>query len=125
MKNLVILATILGAAVLFSACSEKKPLTPEEQWHGYCTSIGNAARSILLDRQNGITLQQAEDHAAKLTDPTTKSFVETQIEKVYAFPKKDLEKNKDSLLAQFKQEGMDACLATPFDERKLPDYKQF
>ena len=125
MKKLVILSAVLGTAVVLSACAEKKPLTPVEQWHGYCTSIGNAARSVLLDRQNGITLQEAEEHAAKLTDPTTKSFVEAQIKKVYAYPAADLETDKDALMAQFKKEATDICLATPFDEQKLPDYKQF
>jgi hypothetical protein len=47
-----VLFLVLG--VVLAGCSEKKPLTPEEQWHGYCTSMGNAARSIMLDRQNAI-----------------------------------------------------------------------
>ena len=41
-------------SLLFVGCSEKKPLTPEEQWHGFCTSVGNAARSIVFDRQQAI-----------------------------------------------------------------------
>lgn len=44
----------LAAVIALVGCAEKKPLTPEEQWHGYCKSIGNAARSIMLDRQNAI-----------------------------------------------------------------------
>ncbi len=47
-----VLFLVLG--LVLAGCSEKKPLTPEEQWHGYCTSMGNAARSIMLDRQNAI-----------------------------------------------------------------------
>ena len=125
MKKLVILATVLGTSIGLSACSEKKPLTPEEQWHGYCTSISNAARSILLDRQNGITQRGAVDHANKLTDPATRAFVEKQIAKVYAYPQAQLEVDKDALLAQFKKESTDECLATPFDQQKLPDYKPF
>lgn len=125
MKKLVILATILGSSVLLGACAEKKALTAEEQWHGYCTSIGNAARSILLDRQNGITHQEAVEHASKLTDATTKAFVDAQIIKVYAYPLNQLEVDKDALLAQFKKESTDECLATPFDQQKLPDYKPF
>lgn len=36
----------LAAVIALVGCAEKKPLTPEEQWHGYCKSIGNAAPSI-------------------------------------------------------------------------------
>lgn len=125
MNKFMILSAVLGSAVLVSACEEKKPLTPEQVWHGYCTSIGNAARSILLDRQNGITQQEAVEHANKLTDPTTKAFVQTQLAKVYAYPADQLEKDRDALLAQFKKEATDECLATPYDKDKLPDYKQF
>ena len=37
----------LSLMVALVGCAEKKPLTPEEQWHGYCRSVGNAARSII------------------------------------------------------------------------------
>ncbi|WP_180027655.1 hypothetical protein [Acinetobacter sp. YH16032] len=125
MNKFVILGAVLGSAVLLSACEEKKPLTPEEVWHGYCTSIGNAARSILLDRQNGIEKTAAVEHASKLTDPTTKKFVDAQIEKVYAYPANQLELDRDALMAKFKKEATDECLATPYDKDNLPDYKQF
>ncbi len=39
---------LIAMSLLFVGCSEKKPLTPEEQWHGFCTSVGNAARSMFL-----------------------------------------------------------------------------
>ena len=51
----------LAAVIALVGCAEKKPLTPEEQWHGYCKSIGNAARSIMLDRQNAIEKDKAID----------------------------------------------------------------
>lgn len=125
MKKHFLMSAVIGSALLFSACGEKKPLTPEQQWHGYCTSIGNAARTILHDRQNGITKKEAVDYAAKLTDPTTKKFIHAQIEKVYAYPEAKLREDRDALLAQFKQEATDECLATPFDKDHMPDYKQF
>lgn len=59
--------------MLIVGCTEKKPLTPEEQWHGYCTSVGNAARSILFDRQQAIEKSQAIEHANKIEDEITKN----------------------------------------------------
>lgn len=61
--------------MLIVGCTEKKPLTPEEQWHGYCTSVGNAARSILFDRQQAIEKSQAIEHANKIEDEITKKFL--------------------------------------------------
>lgn len=121
MKKLVVLSAVL----IMAGCAEKKPLTPEEQWHGYCTSIGNAARSITLDRQNGITQQAAVEHAAKLTDPTTKGFVDQIIEKVYAYPKEKLQKDRDAVQAEFKKEATEICVNSPHDPSKMPDYKPF
>ncbi|QIO08587.1 hypothetical protein [Acinetobacter lanii] len=125
MKKLVILS-MLSAMVLVSGCGEEKaPLTPEQQWQGYCKSIGNAARSIVLDRQNGITQKAAVDYANKVTDPTTKAFVLAQIEKVYALPADQLSKDKDAVQVKFKDEAYQTCIDTPFDPKKMPDYKQF
>ena len=56
MMNKVLLIAI---GLVLVGCSKKEPLTPEQQWHGYCVSLGNAARSITLDRQNGIEQKQA------------------------------------------------------------------
>lgn len=124
MKKLVILS-LLGSALILSACAEKKPLTPEEQWQGYCKSIGNAARSIILDRQNGILHQEALDYANKVTDPTTKKFVLEQVAKAYAYPADQLEADSKALQVKFRDEAEKQCLDTPFDPKTLPDYKQF
>lgn len=121
MKKLVILSAVL----MMAGCAEKKPLTPEEQWHGYCTSIGNAARSIMLDRQNAITQAAAVEHAAKVTDPTTRGFVEKIITKVYAYPESQLQEDRDALQEKFKQEALDECVNSPHDPEKMPDYKPF
>lgn len=51
----------------------EKTLTPEEQWHGFCTSVGNAARSIVFDRQQAIEKSQAIEHANKIEDEITKN----------------------------------------------------
>ena len=59
MMNKVLLIAI---GLVLVGCSKKEPLTPEQQWHGYCVSVGNAARSITLDRQNGIEQKQATEH---------------------------------------------------------------
>ena len=82
MKNLFALAAVIALV----GCAEKKPLTPEEQWHGYCKSIGNAARSIMLDRQNAIEKEKAIEHANKVEDEMTKAFALEIIEDVYALP---------------------------------------
>lgn len=124
MQKFVILGAI--STVLFMAgCAEKKPATPEEIWKGYCTSVGNAARSITLDRQNGITQKEAVDYANKVTDPTTKKFVLEYLEKIYALPDAELKADKDAVQAQFKQQAYEQCLNTPHDPNKMPDYKPF
>jgi hypothetical protein len=121
MKKLVILSAVL----MMVGCAEKKPLTPEEQWHGYCTSIGNAARSIMLDRQNAITKEAAIEHASKLKDQTTKGFVDKIIERVYAYPQNELNNDREALQLKFKQEATEECLNAPHDPKKMPDYKPF
>ena len=119
------LSGILGTAILMTACAEKKPLTPEEQWQGYCKSIGNAARSIILDRQNGILHKEALEYANKVTDPTTKKFVLEQVAKAYAYPADQLEVDSNGLQVQFRDEAEKQCLEAPFDAKSLPDYKPF
>ena len=119
---------ILGAmstVLLMAGCGEKKAATPEEIWQGYCTSIGNAARSITLDRQNGITKKEALEYANKVTDATTKGFVLQYLEKVYALPDAELKADKDAVQAQFKKEAYEQCVNSPHDPKKMPDYKPF
>ena len=124
MKKLVILSA-MSTVLVMVGCSEKKPATPEEIWQGYCTSIGNAARSIVLDRQNGITKQEAVEYADKVTDATTKTFVVEYLEKIYALPHDELKNDKDAVQAKFKKQAYEACLNTPHDPSKMPDYKPF
>lgn len=124
MKKSVICA-VLGTVVVLSGCAEKKPATPEEIWKGYCTSIGNAARTITLDRQNGITKQEALDYANKVTDATTRTFVKEYLEKIYALPDAELKADKNAVQAKFKQQAYEQCLNTPHDPKKMPDYKPF
>ena len=103
----------------------KEPLTPEQQWQGYCKSIGNAARSIVLDRQNGITEKAATEYANKVTDPTTKAFVLEILKKTYAYPADQLNQDHEAVQNKFKEDAYQKCLNTPFDPKKMPDYKQF
>lgn len=114
---------ILGAALMLSACAEKAPLTPEQQWQGYCTSVGNAGRSIMLDRQNGIEKAQAIEHANKVEDETTKTFVLGAIEEVYAMPLAEINDDVTKRREAFKAKLTEKCIATPYDT--LPDYKPF
>ncbi len=113
----------LFVMVALVGCAEKKPLTPEEQWQGYCRSVGNAARSIMLDRQNAIAKDKAIEHANKVEDDTTRKFVLGIIDEVYALPleaiKGDTELAQEKIRAEFTQK----CIATPHDE--MPDYKPF
>lgn len=124
MQKLVVLSAI-STILLMVGCTEKKPATPEEIWKGYCTSIGNAARSITLDRQNGITHKEAVDYANKVKDATTKQFVTEYLEKIYALPETELKADKDAVQAKFKQQAFEQCLNTPHDPKKMPDYKPF
>ena len=120
MMNKVLLIAI---GLVLVGCSKKEPLTPEQQWHGYCVSVGNAARSITLDRQNGIEQKQATEHAGKIEDETTRKFIFGIIEKVYAIPAEDLKADPDALREKLKQQFTEQCLATPHE--KLPNYKLF
>ena len=86
MKKLLALSFMLALA----GCAEKKPLTPEEQWQGYCRSVGNAARTIMLDRQNAIEKEKAIEHANKIDDETTKGFIRNIIDEVYAIPAEEI-----------------------------------
>jgi hypothetical protein len=113
----------IAIGLVMAGCAEKKPLTPEEQWHGYCVSVGNAARSITLDRQNGIEQKQAMEHAAKIEDETTRKFIFNILDKVYALPVEELKQDPDALREKLKNQFMEECLVTPHD--KLPNYKLF
>lgn len=119
------LLAILTAVLMLGACAEKKPATPEEKWQGYCTSVGNAARSIALDRQSGITKKEALDYANKVTDPTTKGFILNQVEVIYAYPEDKLKAEKEKVRDQFKQQAYEICVNSPHDPNKMPDYKPF
>ena len=54
--------------------------------------MGNAARSILFDRQQAIEKSQAIEHANKIEDEITKKFIFNIIEKVYAIPQDELKR---------------------------------
>ncbi|ENX47969.1 hypothetical protein F943_02635 [Acinetobacter ursingii NIPH 706] len=116
-----VLFLVLG--VVLAGCSEKKPLTPEEQWHGYCTSMGNAARSIMLDRQNAIEKNQAVEHAKKIEDEITRTFILKIIDEVYALPIAQLQNNPDEARENIRKQTTEQCIATPHD--KMPHYKPF
>jgi MinD-like ATPase involved in chromosome partitioning or flagellar assembly len=114
--TLMVLVALVG-------CAEKKPLTAEEQWKGYCTSVGNAANTIMYDRQNNIDKAAALEHANKIEDATTKTFILDIIEQVYAFPLAEITADPEASRSQFKQKIKEKCIATPHD--KMPDYKPF
>ena len=114
---------LIAVSLFFVGCSEKKPLTPEEQWHGFCTSVGNAARSIVFDRQQAIEKTQAVEHANKIEDEITKKFILNIIEKVYAIPQDELKTNPEALQEKIRKQMTDECLVTPHD--KMPNYKKF
>ncbi len=114
---------LIAVGLVLGGCADKKPLTPEQQWHGYCVSVGNAARSITLDRQNGIEQKQAKEHAAKIEDETTRKFIFEILDEVYAIPVDQLKADPDAIREQLKQKFMNQCLETPHE--KLPNYKSF
>lgn len=113
----------LSVMVALVGCAEKKPLTPEEQWQGYCRSVGNAARSIMLDRQNAIEKDKAIEHANKVEDETTRNFVLGIIDEVYALPMAEINKDVEASREKIRREFTEKCIATPHDE--MPDYKPF
>ena len=119
MKKLLALSFMLALA----GCAEKKPLTPEEQWQGYCRSVGNAARTIMLDRQNAIEKEKAIEHALKIDDETTKGFILNIIDEVYALPAEEIKADVKAAREKVRAEFTEKCIATPHDE--LPDYKPF
>ena len=119
MKKLLVLSAIIA----LTGCGEKKPLTAEEQWHGYCKSVGNAARSILLDRQNGIEMPKALEHASKIEDETTKTFILDIIKQVYSMPEAEIKNDVEGSREKLREKVTNECVATPHD--KMPEYKPF
>ncbi|UUS59658.1 MULTISPECIES: hypothetical protein [unclassified Acinetobacter] len=113
----------LSVMVALVGCAEKKPLTPEEQWQGYCRSVGNAARTIMLDRQNAIEKDKAVEHANKIEDETTKGFILNIIDEVYALPQAEINTDVETAREKIRAEFTEKCIATPHTE--MPDYKPF
>ncbi len=113
----------LSVLVALVGCAEKKPLTAEEQWQGYCRSVGNAARSIMLDRQNGIEKEKAIEHANKVDDEMTKGFIIEIIDQIYALPAQEINEDVQAVREKVRQDFTEKCIATPHDE--MPDYKPF
>ena len=119
MKKILVVTAVLA----FMGCAEKQPLTPEEQWQGYCRSVGNAARTIMLDRQNAIEKERAIEHANKIEDDITRNFISEIIEQVYALPLEEINGDVDAAREKVRTQFTEKCIATPHD--KMPDYKPF
>ena len=119
MKKILVVTAVLA----LMGCAEKKPLTPEEQWQGYCRSVGNAARTIMLDRQNAIEIERAIEHANKIEDDITRNFISEIIEQVYALPLEEINGDVDAAREKVRTQFTEKCIATPHD--KMPDYKPF
>ena len=119
MKKILVVTAVLALL----GCAEKKPLTPEEQWQGYCRSVGNAARTIMLDRQNAIEKERAIEHANKIEDDITRNFILEIIEQVYALPLEEINGDVDAAREKVRTQFTEKCIATPHD--KMPDYKPF
>ncbi|MCA4788783.1 hypothetical protein [Acinetobacter towneri] len=119
MKKILVVTAVLA----LMGCAEKKPLTPEEQWQGYCRSVGNAARTIMLDRQNAIEKERAIEHANKIQDDITRNFISEIIEQVYALPLEEINGDVDAAREKVRTQFTEKCIATPHD--KMPDYKPF
>ncbi|BFM35141.1 MULTISPECIES: hypothetical protein [Acinetobacter] len=119
MKKILVVTAVLA----LMGCAEKKPLTPEEQWQGYCRSVGNAARTIMLDRQNAIEKERAIEHANKIEDDITRNFILEIIEQVYALPLEEINGDVDAAREKVRTQFTEKCIATPHD--KMPDYKPF
>ncbi|WP_171490582.1 hypothetical protein [Acinetobacter suaedae] len=114
---------LIAIGLVLVGCADKKPLTPEEKWHGFCVSVGNAARSITLDRQNAIEKHKAIEHAGKIEDKTIHKFILQIIDEVYEIPVDQLKSDPSAIRDEMKQKFTEQCLATPHDE--LPNYKSF
>ena len=119
MKKILVVTAVLA----LMGCAEKKPLTPEEQWQGYCRSVGNAARTIMLDRQNAIEKERAIEHANKIEDDITRNFILEIIEQVYALPLEEINGDVDAAREKVRTQFTEKCIATPHD--KMPNYKPF
>ena len=119
MKKILVVTAVLA----LMGCAEKKPLTPEEQWQGYCRSVGNAARTIMLDRQNAIEKERAIEHANKIEDDITRNFILEIIEQVYALPLEEINGDVDAAREKVRTQFTEKFIATP--HYKIPDYKPF
>ncbi len=123
MKKILVVTAVLA----LMGCAEKKPLTPEEQWQGYCRSVGNAARTIMLDRQNAIEKERAIEHANKIEDDITRNFIleilsksmHCHLKKLMVMLMRHVKKSVRNLLKNVSRHRMIKCLITSRSKRTV------
>lgn len=96
-------------SVCLTAC-EQQPLTAEQKKQGHCRSVAQAAKAIMLDRQQGIPLQQAIEHAKKIPDLTTRNQMLQFVEQAYATDLADNLDAKEQMMLAFQSDAYQACM---------------
>lgn len=82
--------------------------------------MGNAARSILFDRQQAIEKSQAIEHANKIEDEITKNSSLILLKSLRHSTRR-IKTNPEALQEKIRKQMTDECLVTPHD--KMPNYK--
>ena len=106
-----VILLMCSALFLFSACSERKPMTAEEKWQRFCITYQSAAYNIMSDRQHQVTEQQAIEHVEKIQAGVERDMLMTLVKQAHQSPAFDQQDDKEKAMEDFKAGKYQACMA--------------
>jgi len=109
---------LLPLSLVLQGC-EQPTLTAEQKQQGYCRSVVNAAKNIMLDRQQGISLNQAREHALKVPDASTRAIILAFIDQAYAAPKQNDLTAQEQAMDDFAKGKYELCLQNSLSKKQL------
>lgn len=112
MKNLVYLIALpLAILMIFTGCSERKPLSAQEKWQKFCIVYESAAYNIMSDRQHDVTLEKSIEHLHKLPAGIEREMLITLANTAHQTPKYDQQADKEQAMTAFKTGKYQQCIA--------------
>ena len=93
-----VILLMCSALFLFSACSERKPMTAEEKWQRFCITYQSAAYNIMSDRQHQVTEQQAIEHVEKIQAGVERDMLIALVKQAHQSPAFDQQDDKEKEL---------------------------
>lgn len=106
-----VILLMYSALFLFTACSERKPMTAEEKWQRFCITYQSAAYNIMSDRQHQVTEQQAIEHVEKIQAGVERDMLMTLVKQAHQSPAFDQQDDKEKAMEDFKAGKYQACMA--------------